>query len=86
MPYVLTTHALVQAGRRGISREIVMQVVQHPEQRFPQRPGRHIFQSRVMLGGKPWLVRVVVDVDRTPPEIVTAYRTSSIRRYWRGAP
>jgi len=86
MPYVLTTHALLQAGRRGISREILMQVLRHPEQRFPQRQGRHIFQSRVMLGAKPWLVRVVVDVDRNPPEIVTVYRTSSIRRYWRDAP
>jgi hypothetical protein len=73
-------------GRRGISREILMQVVHHPEQRFPQRQGRHIFQSRVMLGSKPWLVRVVVDVDRSPPEIVTVYRTSNIHRYWRDAP
>jgi len=46
MRYVLTTHALLQAGRRGIPRETLMQVVQHPEQRFPQRQGRHIFQSR----------------------------------------
>ena len=80
MPYVLTTHALVQAKRRGISREMLMQVVHHPEQRFRQRQGRHIFQSRVMLGSKPWLVRVVVDVDRSPPEIVTVYRTSNIHR------
>ena len=86
MRYVLTTHALLQAGRRGISRETLMQVVQHPEQPFPQRQGRHIFQSRVMLGSKPWLVRVVVDVDRNPPEVVTVYRTSNIRRYRRDAP
>ena len=84
MRYVLTTHALLQAGRRGISREILMQVVHHPEQRFPQRQGRYIFQSRVVLGSKPWLVRVVVDADRRP-EIVTVYRTSNIRRSWRDA-
>jgi hypothetical protein len=39
-----------------------------------------------MRGGKPWLVRVGVDVDRNPPEIVTVYRTSNVRRYWRDAP
>jgi hypothetical protein len=27
------------------------------------------------------LIRVFVDVDRTPPEIVTAYRTSQIEKY-----
>jgi len=48
-------------------------------------PTLHIFQSRVMRSGKPWLVRIVVDVDRNPPEIVTVYRTSNVRRYWRDA-
>ena len=30
-----------------------------------------------------YLVRVVVDVDRNPAEVVTAYRTSKIAKYWR---
>ncbi len=63
-----------------------MHVVEHPEQRFPQRQGRDIFQSRVTQGGRTWLVRAVVDVDRDPPEVVTAYRTTAARRYWRDAP
>jgi hypothetical protein len=29
------------------------------------------------------LPEVVVDVDRQPAEVVTAYRTSRIARYWR---
>jgi hypothetical protein len=29
------------------------------------------------------LVRVFVDVDRKPAEVVTAYRTSRIAKYWR---
>jgi len=28
-----------------------------------------------------YLVRVFVDVDRTPEEVVTAYRTSKIEKY-----
>jgi len=28
-------------------------------------------------------VRVFVDVDRRPAEVVTAYRTSKIGKYWR---
>ena len=32
---------------------------------------------------KDYVIRVIVDVDRTPNEVVTAYRTSKIDKYWR---
>lgn len=34
---------------------------------------------------KTYLIRVVVDVDRAPCEVVTAYRTSKVDKYWRQA-
>jgi len=83
MRYVLTGHATHQAARRGIALSQVRQVVDNPEQRFPQRPGRDIFQSRVTVKRRTWLMRVIVDVDRDPAEVVTVYRTSNITRYWR---
>lgn len=30
-----------------------------------------------------FLLRVFVDVDRDPPQVVTVYRTSKVRKYWR---
>jgi hypothetical protein len=30
-----------------------------------------------------YLLRVFVDIDRRPAEVVTAYRTSRIEKYWR---
>jgi len=45
------------------------------------RPGRHVLQSRLQIDAKRYLVRVIVDVDREPVEIVTAYRTSKIAKY-----
>ena len=36
-----------------------------------------------MEQGKTFLVRVFVDVDRDPAEVVTAYRTSKISKYWK---
>jgi hypothetical protein len=47
------------------------------------RPGRDVFQSKVLLGDPPreYLVRVFVDVDRQPAEVVTVYRTSRIAKY-----
>jgi hypothetical protein len=32
---------------------------------------------------KTYLVRVFVDIDRSPPEVATAYRTSKVEKYWR---
>jgi hypothetical protein len=42
-------------------------------------------QSLTLQGTPPriYLVRILVEVDREPPEIVTAYRTSKIMKYWR---
>ena len=36
--------------------------------------------------GMIYLVRVFVDVDRIPAEVVTAYRTSKIEEYGRSVP
>jgi type III restriction enzyme len=33
--------------------------------------------------GSEYLVRVFVDIDRTPAEVVTAYRTGKVFKYWR---
>ena len=81
----MTPHAILQMKRRDISEELVMNILASPEQVLEVRPGRNVFQSRVRIGdaAETCLVRVFVDVDRTPPEIVTAYRTSKISRYWR---
>jgi hypothetical protein len=85
--YRITEHALSEMRRRGIDEQLVDQVVSHPEQELPVRPGRVLRQSRITMGEpeRRYLVRVIMDVDREPPEVVTVYRTSKIDRYWRTA-
>jgi hypothetical protein len=58
-------------------------VLRNPEQVVELRPGRVILQSRVQIGANSQLVRVFVDIDMTPAQVVTAYRTSKISKYWR---
>jgi hypothetical protein len=51
-----------------------------------QRPGlgsREVVQARARLDAKLYLIRVFLDVDRDPPEVVTVYRTSRVAKYWR---
>jgi hypothetical protein len=45
--------------------------------------GRDVLQARTEVGGRAYLLRVIVDVNHEPAEVVTAYRTSRIDKYWR---
>src|SRR5687767_14025142 len=86
--YVFTGHASDEMARRSIDPAIVRAVLAEPEQSEPVRPGRMVLQSRLSFAGDAtiYLVRVFVDVDREPAEVVTVYRTSKIGKYWTGAP
>ncbi len=70
--------------RRRLSEEMIRAVLAAPEQRLDVRPGRVVLQSRIPVGApaRTFVVRVFVDVDRDPAEVVTVYRTSKISKYW----
>lgn len=81
----LSDHARTEMERRGISGAEIAAVLASPEQVERVHPGWIIAQSRLPLGAPQqiYLVRVIVDVDRKPPVVVTVYRTSKIAKYWR---
>ena len=62
----------------GLSIEEVEAVLAAPEQMIPGHSGRVVYQSRV----GQFLVRVVVEPDSNPLEVVTAYRTKNVAKYW----
>ena len=86
--YVITPHAAFEIERRGLDQEAVRSVLAAPQQRLDVRPGRVVVQSRVPLGepANIYLIRVFVDVDRAPAEVVTVYRTNKIAKYWEEEP
>jgi hypothetical protein len=71
--FVITPHAIFEMRRRGIDEVAVRLVLAAPEQRMPVRRGRDVLPSRVRFGDKKYLIRVFVDVDRLPAQVVTAY-------------
>lgn len=83
--YRLTDHAQMEMVRRAITEDEVATVLASPEQSEPIREGREVYQSQFQRGEPPktYLLRVFVDVDREPPDVVTVYRTSKIEKYWR---
>ena len=74
--------------RRQISESDVARVLSGPEQIERAREGREVYQLRLEIGEPPktYLLRVFVDINRQPPEVVTVYRTSKIGKYWRTSP
>jgi len=86
--YRLTDHAQMEMARRQILPSDVTSVFATPEHMEVVRPGRVIYQARVAWGTPPatYLLRVFVDIDRQPPDVVTVYRTSKITKYWKETP
>lgn len=86
--FIIKDHALFQIGRRGITEEKVRDVLTEPGQIQEVRPGRWVYQVRHHAGDPPreFVLRVLVDLDRKPPEVVTAYRSSKVNKYWREEP
>ncbi len=84
--WVLTRQAEEEIAGRSLDLATVAAVLAGPEQRLSVRPGREVLQSRFAQEGKTYLIRVFVDVDREPPAVVTAYRTSKVGKYWSALP
>jgi hypothetical protein len=82
--FVISTHARSEMERRGITEDVVRHVVTSPEQRIRVDERRIVLHSRMAMGvpAKMYLVRVIVDIDRRPAEVVTVYRTTKVDKYW----
>jgi hypothetical protein len=78
----MSGHAAVQARRRAISTDDILVVMRSPEQKVHGYGGISCYQSRIVVGGRRYLLRILVDEAKTPPVIVTVYRTSRIAKYW----
>ena len=68
MAFELTHHARLEMGRRQIPEELVMKVLEHPEQVVAEREGLVAYQSRVVFErAGEMLLRAVVDQRAHPP-------------------
>lgn len=77
----ITQHALEEMQRRQISEQEVMVVCERPEQKIKLANAREIWQNKVVIERKTFVLRVVVDVEES--KVITAYRSSKVKKYWR---
>jgi hypothetical protein len=58
-------------------------VVEKPDQIVLERGALKAYQSKRDIGGKMFLLRVIVDDREDPAVVVTVYRTTRIEKYWK---
>jgi hypothetical protein len=81
--YILKDHVLQEMEKRDIPPELVKSVLNNPEQIVSGYNNRKVYQSRLDFGdGQEYLLRLIVESNREPIEVITAYQTSKIDKYW----
>ena len=84
MKFEISNHAQKEMNRRAIPAHAVEAVLKTPGQIVEEYGNKKAYQSIMDLGkGTPYLVRVIVDDTVMPVQVVTVYKTSKIKKYWR---
>ncbi len=83
MRYRLSNHAQKEIERRKIPLPLLEATLEAPAEVVPARSALKAYQSKWDMGGKMFLLRVIVDDSVDPPVVVvTVYRTTRIEKYW----
>lgn len=83
MEFRISVHAKEQIEERGIPAIMVLDVANSPAQKFDNDIDETVCQSKVIFEEKEYLLRVFVNFIKTPPVIISVYRTSKISKFWR---
>ncbi|HEU4760327.1 MAG TPA: DUF4258 domain-containing protein [Dehalococcoidia bacterium] len=80
-----TAYAEARIQRRRLSKELVLMVLDAPEQVIEEDDERMVAQSRLTdaNSGQQRLLRVVYEQHEDQKIVITAYETSKMRKYWR---
>ena len=81
-PVRILDHARFEMSRRGISEAEIRATIAKPSQIVPGKKGRQIYQS-LLPPHASHLLRVVVKDEAVAYDVVTAYKTSKVDKYWR---
>ena len=82
MNFVLSNHAIEKIEKRKIPLGLIDEVLNNPYQTY-EGDGVTIFQSIIELDEKQYLLRIFVNCNKIPNEIITVYLTNKISKYLR---
>jgi hypothetical protein len=81
---LFSMHSIKQLKLRNISEDLVRKALSEPEQTIVIDKSRTIFHLRFKEKGKKYLLRVIADKVGPDWLIITVYKSSKIKKYWRG--
>ena len=81
MDFKFSNHALTRMKSREISKNTVLEIIEHPDEIAIEDESITIYLKFVEENSKPYLYRVFVNNLRNPPLIITTYKTSKIKKY-----
>jgi hypothetical protein len=83
MEFLISRHAHEEMERRGIDIASVESTLDSPEQIVAGHSGLTVYQQRILVGQRTYLLRVIVDECVEPRKVITVYQTSRVSKYWR---
>ena len=81
MTYVFSQHSLEQMRNRGIIKETVEKILKNPDQ-IIKHEDLTIFQGIEKSDQKVFLIRIFMNMKKSPNVVVTVYKTSKIDKYY----
>ncbi|MBC7652065.1 MAG: DUF4258 domain-containing protein [Deinococcales bacterium] len=78
--YQFSIHSLEQLAKRNITQEMALWIIENPTE-ITVEEGVTAYQNIILENNKTYLIRVFVNESKTPPLIITAYKTSKIQKY-----
>lgn len=83
LEYRYSKHALEEIQRRRIEKETVDSILKNPGQIIEEKD-KKILQSLIEFKNtKNYVVRAIIATDTEPNIVITVYRSSKIKKYWR---
>jgi hypothetical protein len=81
MDFTFRPHAIKKMQEREIPLQVVLEVLNHPQEILPANEGRSAYQSVIDINGKPYIMRIIVEPSG---EVVTIYQSSKVSKYQGG--
>jgi len=75
-------HAENQLKERGISKRLIEEILSNPEQIINSIKGRKIAHKVISEGKVKFLYRVIYVIEKSKFEVISAYKTRKIVKYW----
>lgn len=76
-------HAEEQIKERNLSKILISEALLKPAQIIEGKKGRKVAQKICYIKSKKYLLRIIFNEQKNSIEVITAYLTTKIEKYWR---